>query len=135
MDFNGGDRKKITQRLEEDIHPAWAAFPNWNQAGNRIAFAKILNIDTPIWSSNIFLVDPDGSNLQQITFSPVSVQNRDLRWSQDGRSIVFASNRDHLNELNESGENNFEIYWLDTLTQKTIRITTSRSSYCPVWMP
>jgi Tol biopolymer transport system component len=123
--LNGGNRKKITQRPAFE----WASAPDWNQDGNQIAFTITLTQDSERWSSNIFQVDEDGSNVHQITFSPSPIRTGRPRWSPDGKSIVFASTRDYLNELES------DIYLIVPATQKTIRLTTSGFNGCPVWIP
>ena len=56
----------------------------WSPDGGRIAFAK---------DGDIFTVNPDGSNLQNLTNSPDSSEASPT-WSPDGSQIAFASNRD-----------------------------------------
>jgi Tol biopolymer transport system component len=55
--------------------------------GRHFAFVR----ETTNSSSDIFLADPDGSHLRQITFDQRLI--RGVTWAPDDRSLIFASNR------------------------------------------
>ncbi len=63
--------------------------PRWNPKGTRIAFSGQENMAN---NFNIFLIDPNGSNLVRLTDGLKSSENPSF--SPDGRHIVFSSNRD-----------------------------------------
>jgi Tol biopolymer transport system component len=75
-------------------------------------------------ASNIFTVNPDGSNLTQITFSPGT--NDHLEWSPDGTRIAFQSTRD----------GNQEIYVMNADGSNQTRLTNDPSGdVTPTWSP
>jgi len=78
--------------------------PSWSKL-NRIAFAGLKGNEV-----DIFTLDPDGSNLRQLTFN--QGKNEDPVWSPDGRYIIFSSNRNgrfQLYLMNADGSNQQKI--------------------------
>ena len=64
-----------------------AGTPSWSPDGSRIAFSSLDHavIDRP---SQVFLIDPDGSNLTQLTSGRTAASFWPA-WSPDGSTIVF----------------------------------------------
>ena len=50
----------------------------------------------------IFVINPDGSGLRQVTRPPKQVVDDQPDWSSDGAQLVFASNRDKLGRSTKS---------------------------------
>jgi Tol biopolymer transport system component len=69
---------------------------SWSPDGSRIAFSSNRDGNT-----ELYLMDPDGSNVVRLTENPFT--DREPDWSPDGRQIVFSSNRD----------GNFDVYVLN----------------------
>ena len=65
----------------------------WSPDGKRLAFVAV----QPSGYNDIFLVNPDGQDLLQLTDPPAG--DSDPAWSPDGASLVFSSSRDGNWEL------------------------------------
>jgi TolB protein len=86
MDLDGGNQRRLTAldlpQLEAD----------WSPDGSRIAFVSGDNQNT-----NIYLINADGTGLQQLTDSPG--YNEGPVWSPDGTIIAFWSDRSGNREI------------------------------------
>ena len=79
LDPAGGNLTQITTDFTQ------ALFPDISPDGSQIAFGSM---DSGMWS--IYLVNPDGSNLTQLTDFSSAVAD----WSPDGTRLVFNSDHD-----------------------------------------
>jgi len=64
---------------------------SWSPDGNRIAFRDYYDI--LLHNYDIFVVNVDGSNRQNLTNSPPGIGSSDPSWSPDGSKILFISNQ------------------------------------------
>lgn len=105
MDADGGNQRQVT-----DLHGA-SFCPYMHPSGEWIIFTSNF-ADTSghgMPNFDLFRVRTDGSDLEQITFSPVF--EGFPMWSYDGKYLVFASNR---GERKERGETNiFIAEWVE----------------------
>jgi hypothetical protein len=86
---NGSDPTRLTKNLASDEHAAW------RPDGKKIAFVSWTD-----WSNTpIVVMNPDGSNKEQISGSQVSYG---LTWSSDGRKMAF-ERRCHIYVMNADG--------------------------------
>ncbi len=108
---DGGDQTQLTEGPSR--------FPSWSASG-KIAFDN----GGPT-AGDIFVINPDGTGLEQLTNSPAA---RNIRpdWSPDGRQIAFVSRRD----------GNDEIYVMNADGSDPTRITTNTFlDNAPAWSP
>ena len=111
VDADGSDERLLTNMP--------ARFPSWSPNG-KIAFDS----GGPS-SSDIFVINPDGSGLQQLTSDPAA---RNIRpdWSPDGHRIAFTSRRD----------GNDEIYLMNADGTEATRLTFEPApDNAPAWSP
>ena len=82
--------------------PSWAAFPGQN---GKIAFASFrtagVGVNNPEGDREIFAVNPDGSDLQQLTSN--ARFDDDPAYSPDGRRIVFTRDNVEIWVMNADG--------------------------------
>jgi hypothetical protein len=107
----------------------WA--PAWSPVGDRIAFVaqpKSQGRGQYDGQSDIWLMDSNGRNCEQLTDSATGVINKYPAWSPDGRQLVFVSNRDggtwRLYTMTSDGRN-----------QQPVSGTTPENVDRPSWSP
>jgi len=74
----GGDGTTISDTEEH------CAYPTWNWAYDKIAYVRSFE-----GSRNVYMCDPDGSNLKQLTFSGSHVLYPS--WSPDGKRLAYSA--------------------------------------------
>lgn len=105
MDVSG---KNVVAVLEdEDIT---VDFPNWSADGKYIATSLVANCKSPATACyfDIYVLDADGSHLNNLTKTSEAKSEWVPSWSPDGQRIVFASDRDGDSEIyvmNKDGSN------------------------------
>jgi Tol biopolymer transport system component len=111
VNADGSDQRLLTE--------ARARFPSWSSSG-KIAFDS----GGPT-SRDIFVINADGTGLEQLTNDPAA---RNIRpdWSPNGQKIAFTSRRD----------GNDEIYVMNADGSDPIRLTDNPASdSAPAWSP
>ncbi len=63
-------------------------YPAWSPDGRLIAFSSAHD-----GSGHVYVVRADGSGLRRLTTTPAGIDNQQPRFSADGRSVLFVSNR------------------------------------------
>ena len=111
MDVDGGNLQNLTN------HRAWDGSPSWSPDGKRIAFLSRRDghVMHGIPTSEIYVMDADGRNQQNLTNNPSS--DSSPSWSPDGKRIAFDSNRE--------GRFNWEIYAIDADGGNLQRLTNN----------
>jgi len=99
-----------------------ATWPDWSPEGKQIVFVAHKNS-----TSNLYLINPDGSGLNQLTNYQDDIQIISPNWSPNGSQIAFG-------KANTDG--NMDIYVFDVDSKIETRITDNISAeYLPVWHP
>jgi len=95
------DGSGLTKLLSVPPSPHGGSIPRWSPDETKIAFDAEFG-----GNDEIYVINQDGTGLQQLTFDPAG--DRDPVWSPDGTKIVFDSNRGMSQDLfvmNADGSN------------------------------
>lgn len=92
MNSDGNEQRPLISSPEDENGPTWAPGP-------RIAFKMASDPDAP---GDIYVVEPDGSGLMQLTSDPAP--ESEAAWSPDGSLIAFRRG-DDLYVMSADGEN------------------------------
>jgi Tol biopolymer transport system component len=115
MNADGTGEKRLTNITTGD-----ACGPAWSHDGKKVAFYAFA-LTHPSRNPAIWLMDPDGTNLKQLTEHAVSPT-----WSPDDRQIAFASNR----------VGKFQIYAMNSDGSNVRRLTNDKGEdSSPAWAP
>ncbi len=121
MNDNGRGIRRLTD------NQFWESRPRWSPDGTKIAFNR--NLDKKDYQKwQMFVMNADGTNQQQLTDSNEGSKNGSPAWSPDGQHLAFSSNR--------SGR--AEIHVMDLQSQKVTQLTgieKETGSYTPDWSP
>jgi Tol biopolymer transport system component len=122
------DGTSLTNLTSETSTSVSESSPAFSPDGTKIAFSSTLNSSESLLdSTDIYVMDADGSNPRQLT------NNDDYRfqvegsWSPDGTKIVYTCQR--------TGWEGYEICRVDADGSNHIRLTTSENSEDPTWSP
>ena len=85
MNPDGSEQVNLTQ------HPADDQEAIWSPTGEQILFAS--NRERPVWGSwDLYLMDPDGSNVRRVFKRKAEIDRNHPTWSPDGKQIAYGSN-------------------------------------------
>ena len=102
MDADGRNQRNLTR------HPGYDAFPDWHPDGKLLAFESDRQGGK---NHDIFVMDTDGNNVQQITdlFFPVASKPK---WSPEGTRIAFEAGNDKVRQIhivNADGSHRWQV--------------------------
>lgn len=115
------------QRLTFTEFPQFNGGPIWSPDGTRIAFHRNVSKNSRSQQIEVFIMEPDGSNVQQLTDD--RALDGSCAWSPDGTRIAFESTRNK----------GLDIYVMDILTREVDQLTRNPgdqdSASDPSWSP
>lgn len=118
MDLNGTNQTRIHNSTSND------ADPHFKYDGNKIVFSRFTQGTPP--TQDIYTIDPDGSNLTNLTGDIGSEVSRP-KWSWDGTKIVYCLT---------AGIDNKDIYIMNSDgSNKTALVTGSNNEDWPSFSP
>ncbi|MBX3063402.1 MAG: PD40 domain-containing protein [Anaerolineae bacterium] len=102
-----------------------AAVPVWSPDGKRIAFRRDPKESPEIANADIFTINVDGSNLQQLTTLNADISSP--TWSPDGLYLAFRAGVG-------SGNREIMVLKLDDLTKPAVNLTgNAAQDLTPIW--
>lgn len=130
ISWNGNMATVTDQRQLTFLDQQYASVSSWSPNGMRIVFASQMGdaLGTSSYfdpnSSEIYIINTDGTGLQKLTDNKVGDSGPD--WSPDGSQIAFTSSRD----------GNYEIYTMKPDGSSIVRlINNPASDGSPSWSP
>lgn len=127
MDSDGSDVVKLTTGEVFDFSP------QWSPDGSKIAFVRcasynwlLIDCQDP---GDIYLMDPDGSNLEPLTVT--SQAEWDIDWSPDSRRLAYTCDGD---TYGEAGRGGICVMNMTTGNTHTVYRKRARGSD-PAWSP
>ncbi len=121
MEDDGTKRRRLTKNtVSKDF------YPRWSPDGKRIAFIRDMDRNMDQTSSELFIMNADGTNVQRLTDNNVS--DGYPSWSPDGKRIAFSSGR--------SG--GWEVHVINLATLHVTQLTEgegAQGSGVPDWSP
>lgn len=102
MNADGSNRVRLTHTADDSSS---SRSPAWSPDGKRIAFVT----STGVWEHQIFVMNADGSDVQQLTDDD-EAYSLAPEWSPDGSRILFSHAANHAEnsgifEMNPDGSN------------------------------
>ncbi|MGA1822796.1 MAG: hypothetical protein ACMUIG_09735 [Thermoplasmatota archaeon] len=92
VNLTGSEVTRITNDTSEDEIECNEWYQVWNPVNNKIVFSSQRSGNWDVW-----VMDPDGTDLEQITFS--DFEERHALWSPDGTKITFIKTVDGSRNL------------------------------------
>ena len=102
--------------------------PRWSPDGKRIAFTRFMDKDRIQTSSELFIMNADGTDQKRLTYDDVG--DGYPSWSPDGQYLAFRSAQGRKGKL--------EVYVIELASQSVQRLTGTEgelSSTAPDWSP
>jgi Tol biopolymer transport system component len=134
------DGTGVTNLTSRYTDPTWSPLgsarsdPEWSPDGAKISFTGTALSDTgSCCSTNVYVMDADGANLERLTNTPSSSEGEDTQatWAPDGSWLAFTSTRSEGPHDPDNPTSNFsddrEIYRMDADGTDETQLTTTPS--------
>ena len=117
MDVDGKNEVQLT-----DDYPASDSYPQWSPDGKKIAFLSYGR--TGPYRIDLYLMDPDGSNIERLTFD--ELQKSSAGWSPDGKWLIY-------NMRTERGKPH-DVFRVNVETKEVVQVTFDVGVHSPRWV-
>ncbi len=134
VDVATGQETRLYQRLEDACSWQTPDAAAWSPLGDRIVFAMTYEYYCPTLTNGagLFTIEPDGSNLTQLTVGPIEFGPGRPDWSPDATKIAYLKPKTATGGYPAvSGD----IYVLDVASGTSTLVTSVGMSERPVWSP
>ena len=121
MNDDGSHRRRITKNTQ-----AVDRYPRWSPDGTKIAFTRYMDKTQMQTSSELFIINADGTEPQQLTHNDLA--DGSPAWSPDGHHLAFTSSR--------SGK--WDVFVIELASQTVTQLTgieDGMGSAEPDWSP
>jgi TolB protein len=125
MNADGSDLRQLTSAANNGD-------PVWSPGGNRITFGSDREGGNKL---NIFAMNADGSQLEQLTHFDPPYEAGDTNWSSDGKKIAFEWD---INGMKQSDPNAYAEVWTmnpDGSGETSTGVQCSDVGCAPRWQP
>jgi Tol biopolymer transport system component len=131
MNTDGSEKQRLTKQLT-------TTDPAWSPDGRRIAFTR--NEDVGEFSTftddDVFVMDADGANVQQLTPEVDGSSSSQPAWSPDGQAIVYVRGPSIASAVVSATPLAFgELHVMEADGSKRKRLTRGEPDAAPAWSP
>jgi Tol biopolymer transport system component len=135
MNSDGTGVTNLTSRYTDSDPPELGSIrgdPEWSPDGTKISFTGFAtDYQDSCCSTNVYVMDAGGANLQRLTDTPSSFQGEDFQatWAPDGSWLAFTSTRSEgshdPDNLTSNASDDREIYRMDDDGTNELQLTAN----------